>query len=300
MTSHLGSYILSHSKRLMNEVIEHIDGFYRKNIYYTDTDSIYIHKNDFNILKRDGFIEDTLGKSKNDYGENGGIIKALFIAPKMKYCLVIDDGGYICEKITFKGLEKGSSNIKYNDFVDLARGKTITNVSMKKWEKKLDGIKIPHRKHDCNKCDNSLFCDRCRNEVVLNCHDCEKIRACEECYEMITITKKYTSNINDCKRMPENDESDMLPIYQGKYQKEYKDIDIKQAIEIISPPRSFEQQEERPNQIQECLTIIDTKKKCNTCNIELNDENKIKNKRICKQCNNEMRRRKRSEKQVVG
>ena len=296
MPCHMGSYILSHSKRLMNEVIEHIGGFYKNNIYYTDTDSIYIHKNDFNILKKDGFIEDTLGKSKNDYGENGGILKALFIGPKMKYCLVIDDGGYLCEKITFKGLEKGSSNIKYTDFVNLARGRTITNVSMKKWEKKLDGIKIPHRRHGCNKCDDSLFCDRCQDDV-LNCHECEKLRACKECYDMITVTKKYTSNINECKRLPENNDGDMLAIYVGKYQKEYNDIDTKQAIEIISPPRIFES-EERPNQIQECLTIIDTKKKCNTCNIELNDQNKIKNKRICKQCNNEQRRRKRERGQL--
>ena len=122
MPSHMGSYILSHSKRLMNEVIEHIDGFYKKNIYYSDTDSIYIHKNDFNILDRDGFIQDSLGKSKNDYGDNGGNIKALFLGPKIQYCLVVDDGGYMTEKITFKGLEKGS-NIKYNDFVDLGRGK---------------------------------------------------------------------------------------------------------------------------------------------------------------------------------
>ena len=44
MLSHFGSYILSHSKRLMNYVIEEINGFYNNNIYYTDTDSLYIHK----------------------------------------------------------------------------------------------------------------------------------------------------------------------------------------------------------------------------------------------------------------
>ena len=280
----MGSYILSHSKRLMDEVIEHIDGFYKKNIYYTDTDSIYIHKNDFNILDRDGFIKDTLGKSKNDYGKNGGIIKALFLGPKMKYCLVIDDGGYICEKITFKGLEKGSSNIKYNDFVEIARGKTITNVSKKKWEKKLDGIRIPHRRHDCDKCNENVFCDRCQDEVVLNCYECDKLRACESCYNMITVTKKYTSISNNYKRMPENNDGDMLPIYEGVYLKEYNEIDISQAIEIIAPPRIFEEPE-KPRQIQEHLTITDKKKICNTCSVELTDLNKIKNKRICKDCN---------------
>ena len=44
MPSHFGSEMLSHSKRLMNDVINQIDGFYNSNIYYTDTDSLYIHK----------------------------------------------------------------------------------------------------------------------------------------------------------------------------------------------------------------------------------------------------------------
>ena len=42
MPSHLGRDILSHSKRLMNEVSICINGFYSKNIIHGDTDSIYI------------------------------------------------------------------------------------------------------------------------------------------------------------------------------------------------------------------------------------------------------------------
>ena len=44
MPSHFGSGILSHSKRLMNDVIRQIGGFYDDNFYSTDTDSLYIHK----------------------------------------------------------------------------------------------------------------------------------------------------------------------------------------------------------------------------------------------------------------
>ena len=44
MPSHFGSFTLSHSKRLMNDVFREIDGFYSNNIYYGDTDSGYIHK----------------------------------------------------------------------------------------------------------------------------------------------------------------------------------------------------------------------------------------------------------------
>ena len=42
----LGSMILSHSKRLMNDVILTLDGFKNNKIYYGDIDSVYIHKND--------------------------------------------------------------------------------------------------------------------------------------------------------------------------------------------------------------------------------------------------------------
>ena len=81
MPSHLGSYILSHSKRLMNEVIIYINGFYSKNIFYGDTDSIYIHKNEGNKLVEGGFIIDGLWYYEDEYG-NGGILKALFLEPE--------------------------------------------------------------------------------------------------------------------------------------------------------------------------------------------------------------------------
>ena len=40
MPSHFGSIILTHSKRLMNDVIKQIGAFYNNGIYYTDTDSL--------------------------------------------------------------------------------------------------------------------------------------------------------------------------------------------------------------------------------------------------------------------
>ena len=50
----LGSYILSHSKRIMNDVILTINGFENNKTYYRDTDSIYIHNDDYEIRKRKG------------------------------------------------------------------------------------------------------------------------------------------------------------------------------------------------------------------------------------------------------
>ena len=66
MTSHFGSYILSHSKGLMNDVIKQKDGFYFKSIYYTDTDSLYNHRKYWSDSVDNRFVGKCLGLSKND------------------------------------------------------------------------------------------------------------------------------------------------------------------------------------------------------------------------------------------
>ena len=116
MPSHFGSYILSHSKRLMNYVIEEIDGFYNNNIYYTDTDSLYKHKKYWSTLVEKRCVGKSLGLGKNDYG-NSGIFYAWFLAPKTKYCLVIDDNGIISAKRTFKGYSEEHRLIKLDEYI---------------------------------------------------------------------------------------------------------------------------------------------------------------------------------------
>ena len=58
--SHFGSYILSHSKRWMNDVVKQIAGFYNNSIYYTDTDHLYIHKKYWSSLVDIGFVGKSL------------------------------------------------------------------------------------------------------------------------------------------------------------------------------------------------------------------------------------------------
>ena len=50
MPSHFRCYILSHSKRLKNEVFRVKNSFYSICIYYGDTDSGYIHKKHWSTL----------------------------------------------------------------------------------------------------------------------------------------------------------------------------------------------------------------------------------------------------------
>ena len=43
MPYRFGIYILPHSERLMNEVINQLGGTYNNSVYYNDTDSVYNH-----------------------------------------------------------------------------------------------------------------------------------------------------------------------------------------------------------------------------------------------------------------
>ena len=81
----LGAFILSNRKRNMNNFIREINGLYNNNIYYGDTDSIYIEKKNRNLLYKAKLVADNLCLGKSDY-ETGGIFYGLFLAPKIKNC----------------------------------------------------------------------------------------------------------------------------------------------------------------------------------------------------------------------
>ena len=106
----------------MNEVSSVIDGFYSICIYYGDTDSGHIHKKHRSTLVDKVFVGKPLGLSKNDYA-NSGIFYAWFLAPKKKYCLVIDDFGAISAKRAFKDYWEEHRMIKLNEFVSLLEEK---------------------------------------------------------------------------------------------------------------------------------------------------------------------------------
>lgn len=142
MPSHLGAFILSHSKRIMNNFIECIDGFKQPKIYYGDTDSIYITKDNWEVLNKNNHVGDKLGQGKNDYGE-GGIVFGLYLAPKVKYNIVLNEDYTLSEKTTFKGYSK--EVLKVEDFFSLAAGELVQQEMPKTWKKSMEtGIQIPN------------------------------------------------------------------------------------------------------------------------------------------------------------
>ena len=126
----------------MKEIISQKGGFYNNSIYYEDTDTMYLHMKYWFDLVDNGFVGESLGLGKIDYG-NSGKFYAKFLAPKIKYCLVIDDFGVISAKRTFKGYSEEHGMVKLDENISLSEGKIVSGSFLIDWTKTFEGIKIP-------------------------------------------------------------------------------------------------------------------------------------------------------------
>ena len=111
----------------MNQFIREKNGFYENNIYYTDTDSLYIEKKYWDVLDRANSVGDELCHGKTDY-KTGGIFYGLYLAPKIKYCLTIDDYGIIQEHKTFKGVNDSNRLLDRSQYFKMKEGKKISAI----------------------------------------------------------------------------------------------------------------------------------------------------------------------------
>ena len=67
----LGAFILANSKRIMNNFIKEISGFYNSSINYGDTDNLYIEKKYWDLLDKTKLVGKVLCQGKNDYKTRG-------------------------------------------------------------------------------------------------------------------------------------------------------------------------------------------------------------------------------------
>ena len=82
---------------------------------------------------------------QNDYC-NSGIIYAWFLAPKIKYCLVIDDFGVILGEGTVKGYSEEHRMIELEEYISLSEEKIVSGRFSFDWTETFEEIKIPHKK----------------------------------------------------------------------------------------------------------------------------------------------------------
>ena len=114
------------------------------------------------------------------------MIYAWFLAPKMKYCLVIDIFGVIAAKRVFKGNNEEHRVIRPNEFIWLSEGKTLSGRFSIDWSETFEGIEIPYRKQGFLDCDNGRICSDCEIKPNKNCFNCKLERVCETYLDQIT------------------------------------------------------------------------------------------------------------------
>ena len=185
MPLHLGAFVSSNSKRIMNNFIHAINGFYTNDVYYTDTDSLYIENKQWDKLEKAGLVGKNLLQGKNDY-ENGGIFYGLFLAPKTKYSLTINKYGAIDEHKTFKRFTNVSENLDKKEYFNMYNGdKLIAKIPLS-WKKSFShGVVIPHKMRNCTNCKENILCDICD--------------------KLVNQKKEFSANLNELKREKPND-----------------------------------------------------------------------------------------------
>ena len=77
----------------------------------------------------------------------------MFLAPKIKYCLNIDEYGIISEHKTFKGFTDSKRLLDRLQYFEMLKGNTIQAKLPLSWKKSFEsGIIIPKKLRYCTKC----------------------------------------------------------------------------------------------------------------------------------------------------
>ena len=193
MPLHLGAFVLSNSKRIVSKLNHALKGFYTNDVYYSDTDSLYIENKYWDILDKAGLVGKNLLQGKNDYKE-GGIFSGLFPAPKIKYCLTINKHGVIDEHKTLKGFTNLSDKLDRKEYFKMFEGDKLVAKVPLSWKKSFSqGVVIPHKMRNCSECKRDILCDGCD--------------------KLVNQRKEFSAILNEMKRQPPNEFGHMLPKY---------------------------------------------------------------------------------------
>ena len=127
--SQLGAFILSYSKRHMNNFNKIIDPDLSNNILgYTDTDSLFINGDYHKILEDNNLIGDDLGKLNNDNKGDGLLIYMKILGPKNYLYYYMDKSGKIIIKNKCKEIKQDKLKSKF--YYD-EKGKAEMEISKK-------------------------------------------------------------------------------------------------------------------------------------------------------------------------
>lgn len=158
--THIAAFILSYSKKIMNNIIRTVGA---NNIYYSDTDTLYIPKECMSVLKE----SNDLCGYKNYYGEDVYITEAFFLDVKRYYIkLSKENENNAMFKAQFNRLQFKSKSIDMFSNYLIDEANTTLDKKVRKYylhPEELSDIKIIQEKW--NKILDSVFI----SEVDMRC-----------------------------------------------------------------------------------------------------------------------------------
>ena len=147
---------------------------------------MYIEKKHWDILNEVGYVGSDLCQGKNDHGDSGNFF-SLFLAPKTKYCLTINEYGVVQEHKTFKGFGDVNRLLDTKKYFEMKEGNKVSGKFPLSWKKSFEtGVR---------------FCNKLNSEL------------CEDCENKIKQFKELEANLNELKRQKPNEFEQMLPYY---------------------------------------------------------------------------------------
>ena len=189
----LGAFILGNNRRIIDKFIREKKRFFKINIFYTDSDSLYIEKKYWDVLNKANLVEE-LCRRKIDY-TTGSIFFGIFLAPIINICLTIDNFSIIQKHKIFKGLNDSNRLLDRSQKFKMIEGKKLSPLFPKNWKKSFNsGTIIPTKMKFCNGCNDKKVCDKCNNQV--------------------NEIKEFEANLRELKRHPPNEFGYMLTYYE--------------------------------------------------------------------------------------
>ena len=150
-----------------------------------------MEKKYWDVLDKANLVGEGLCQDKNGY-KMGGIFYGLFSAPKIKYCLTLDDYGIIHKHKTFKGFNDSNRFSNRSQYFEMMEGKKMSAMLPRTWKRAFDsGIIIPTKMRFRKKCIVKKMCTKCNIQINKN--------------------KELDANLNELKRHPPNEFGHMLP-----------------------------------------------------------------------------------------
>ena len=145
------------------------------------------------MLDKANLVGENLCQGKNGY-KTGGVFYGLFLAPKIKYVLTINEFGILQEHKLFKGFNDSKRLLDRSQCFKMIEGEKISAMLPRSWKKSFNsGVIIPKKMRYRNECKDGILCTTCNNQINEN--------------------QEFEANLNELKRHPPNEFGYMLPYY---------------------------------------------------------------------------------------